>query len=273
MQAVDQTPSVIQYPSVDTPADPLTPIISDLTSLSGQYSLLMRAENRLDKQTKAIERGVKASLGHAKDADVTLTDDDFQPSYFIIKGHRDSLRKERNAWKKHIEDKAKELAEIWAWVEAIPGAGAHGLGMIVGEAGDLSSYSGPAKLWKRMGLAVEPDGRAQRRIKGTNELKKLEAIAAGYSSRRRTVMHLIGISLEMMNKHGVGDPAEYRQLYLDKKKSYAAREVGCGRGKCTKTQCTPGHIRMMALRVMEKRYLRDLWRAWRDWKKSKGGDV
>lgn len=267
MQEVDQQLDVTHEQFVDVLADPLALTISTLTTLSQQYWLLMRAENRLDKQRGAIERGIKVTLGYKATEVVELKDSDFLPSYWIIKAHFESMRKERLAWKKYIEREAVKLP-VWPWVEAIPGIGAHLLGMIIGETGDLSNYANPAKVWKRMGLAVELDGRAQRRIKGTNTLEKIKAVDAGYSPRRRTVMYLAGAAMEMLNKHGKDNPAEYRQLYLAKKAEYVARETGCGRKKCTKEKCTPGHIRSMALRVMEKRFLKDLWCTWRDWKKS-----
>lgn len=129
---------------------------------------------------------------------------------------------------------------VWSWCEAIRGLGAVGLGQIVGEAGDLACYATPARLWKRLGLAVL-DGERQR--KHANAAKALEH---GYSPRRRSVVWVIGDSL-IKQQNG------YRELYLRQKERYAAERPGWSKA----------HIHLAAKRYMEKRLLRDLWRAWR----------
>ena len=62
----------------------------------------------------------------------------------------------------HMMAFAKALP-VASFVEETRGFGYLGLAQIVAEAGDLSNYANPAKLWKRFGLAVI-DGRAQRRV-------------------------------------------------------------------------------------------------------------
>ncbi|MGN6518691.1 MAG: hypothetical protein ACTHK2_04615 [Dokdonella sp.] len=127
------------------------------------------------------------------------------------------------------------------FVASVSGFGALGLSQIIGEAGDLSNYAGPAKLWKRMGLGLISTGERQRCF--TDAAKTIEA---GYSPRRRSIMFVIGDSL--LKKQG-----PYRDLYL--------------RRKLYEQQKKPDGTKMLwhrrAQRYMEKRLLRDLWRAWR----------
>jgi len=119
------------------------------------------------------------------------------------------------------------------------GFGYLGLAQILAEAGDLSNYANPGKLWKRFGLAVF-DGKAQRRSSDRDL-----AIEMGFSPRRRAVMWNIGDSLV---KQGV----KYRQLYLERKAYEQATSPGL----------RPIQYHRRAQRFMEKRLLRDLWSFW-----------
>jgi hypothetical protein len=163
-----------------------------------------------------------------------------------------------------------ELPCIGAFIEATRGLGYLSLAGIIGEAGALVNYGNPAKLWKRMGLAVMPDGDKQRRVSGA------EAMLHGYSPMRRSLMWTIGDCIVK-----VGGP--YRAIY-DQRKAYeteknergeyadrAARVLKAKKFdektsayKCySQGKLPPAHIHASAQRYMEKRLLRDLWRAWR----------
>lgn len=135
--------------------------------------------------------------------------------------------------------KIAQSLHVAPFVEETLGFGFLGLAQIVAEAGDLSDYSNPGKLWKRFGLAVI-DGRAQRRVAGAG------AIAQGYSPKRRAVMFVIGDSL--IKKQGA-----YRGLYLERKAYEQA----------THPDLRPIVHHRRAQRYMEKRLLRELWKAWR----------
>lgn len=137
-----------------------------------------------------------------------------------------------------MERLVKELPG-YAFQQSINGFGPMGFAQIIGEAGDLSNYATVSKLWKRMCLAVF-DGRAQRRVRGAG------AIEQGFNPARRAVMHCIGDSL--IKKQG-----PYRELYLTRKEYERDRDA----------EKSDQHTHRMALRYMEKRLLRDLWRAWR----------
>lgn len=141
------------------------------------------------------------------------------------------------------ENRLKKLAPqlpVWPFVEAVHGFGALGLTQIVAEAGDLANYANPAKLWKRFGLAVINGGR-QRRVTGE------EALLHGYSPQRRSLMFVIGESL-LKKKN------RYYDLYR------ARKEIE--RAKAPDATKMAHHRR--AQRYVEKRLLRDLWRAWRN---------
>ncbi|KKL16465.1 hypothetical protein LCGC14_2495310, partial [marine sediment metagenome] len=144
-------------------------------------------------------------------------------------------------------------AEVVAFADNIRGFGRPSLAQIIAEAGDLSNYEGPAKLWSRMGLGLAIDGSTR---------------YEGRSPRRRSVMHVIGT-----NFLRAGGP--YKELY-DERKAYEQTKPSCGKklkkadgseGGICKTPgaecCKPGHIHNRTLRYVEKRLLRDLWRVWR----------
>lgn len=148
------------------------------------------------------------------------------------------------ASRKEVERQMVKLARslpVAGWVESTRGLGLAGVAAIIGECGDLSAYSNPAKLWKRMGLAVMGDGSRQRRVPG------LEAIEHGYAPARRAVVWNVGACMIK-----AGGP--YREVYETRKAYEVERDP----------TITKGHAHNRAKRYMEKRIIRDLWRAWRD---------
>lgn len=155
---------------------------------------------------------------------------------------RDMIEAERKKPEKLMAKEAKALA-AWPWVESVGGFGALGFAQIIGEAGDLRNYSNPAKLWKRMGLAVINGGR-QRKIAGD------EALLHGYSPDRRSIVWNVGACVIKYTR----GPNAYRDLYL-------ARKV-VEQSKVPDGTKALWHNR--AKRYMEKRLLRDLWRAFRN---------
>lgn len=155
---------------------------------------------------------------------------------------RDAISPDLEAIKKTIDMYAMEilaqLPQVMAYVESVPGFGIQSFAGIVGEAGDLGSYSNTAKLWKRMGLAVI-GGERQRKKEGA------AGIEHGYNPARRSLMWTIG---DCIIKAG----GSLKELY-NERKVYEAPRVK-----------TKMHAHNRAKRYIEKRLLRDLWRAWRD---------
>ncbi len=153
------------------------------------------------------------------------------------------------------EKKLAKLAKalpVYDWAKGISGLGEVSLSAIVGECGaPVGEYKSVSAVWKRMGLAVI-NGERQRRVAGD------AAIEHGYNPGRRSIMWNIGCCLikaqvrkDPENEElriGIG---EYGALYLERK-AYEA----------TKTD-RPIIAHARAQRYMEKRLLREMWKAWR----------
>lgn len=154
---------------------------------------------------------------------------------------QDTLSVPLSKYTRDLESRARQLP-AYPWVRTVRGFGDAGLGQIVAECGNLSDYANPAKVWKRMGLAVI-DGQRQRKVTGD------AALEHGYSPIRRSIMWVIGDSLLKGNRDGA-----YRTYYLEEKQ----------RQTDLHPEMTPMQRHLRAKRHMEKRLLRDLWRAWRD---------
>lgn len=171
-----------------------------------------------------------------------------------------TIRKQRMVVERMMTNHAKSMPIFASFVEPLPGFGALGFAQIIGEAGDLGLYANPAKLWKRMGLGLV-DGERQRK-----HTDKAKAEAAGYNPRRRSTMYVIGDS--MIKKQG-----PMRDVYLARKLVEVQKAEAEGltvlpaakiKAKDAENHRSEGHIHKRAQRYMEKRLLRDLWRAWRD---------
>lgn len=127
---------------------------------------------------------------------------------------------------------------------ATRGFGARSFARIIGEAGALHLYAGPAKLWKRLGVAVI-GGERQRKY-----ADKDLAVIHGYNPRRRSVSWVAFDSL--LKAQGTGEDAgRYRAYYDRKKAEYLERGW------------TKIHAHRAAARYSEKKLLRNLWKAWR----------
>lgn len=203
-----------------------------------------RAEKSLMLQAKALCRrlagGDKTEAdklfnaaygkGEHPDSDIAFA------ATFPLAEARGSLAKHRASVERRLEKLAKQLP-VWPFVEGTRGIGPLGFAGIVGEAGDLSNYATVARLWKRMGLAVMPDGR-QRRVTGE------AGVAHGYNPSRRSHMWNIGACF-------IKAKGPLKDLY-DERKLLEAERVE-----------TKAHAHNRAQRYIEKRFLRELWSAWR----------
>jgi hypothetical protein len=172
---------------------------------------------------------------------------------------RSLIEQERKAVEKTMVKEAKKLP-VYEWVDSVRGFGALGFAQIVGEAGDLGNYATVSRLWKRMGLAVIDGGR-QRRVTGA------AALDHGYCPSRRSVMWNVG---DAMFRAG-GEYADLCRARKEREREKAAEEglTVCPAAKIPakdkENYRSDGHIHNRAKRYMEKRLLRDLWRAWRDY--------
>ena len=188
-----------------------------------------------------------------------LSDIAFGAIFPIIEA-RDSIEKNRKAVEKRLAKLASTLP-VAPVIESMRGVGIGSLAAIIGEAGNLGNYSNPAKLWKRMGLAVMPDGR-QRKIAGA------AALLHGYSPQRRSVMWNIG---DCIIKAG----GPLREIYDARKEVEHAKAKAEGLTVCPANKIpksapekyrSEGHIHNRAKRYTEKRVLVLIWKAWRQMK-------
>lgn len=222
---------------------PVTEIVAQLDAYSRAYRQLLNAAVRLQLQMKAHERSFKRWHELEEEALIHLFTEGVTPHL------QDALAvivKPKLAYEKRIAKLAKQLP-VWAWAEKVRGFGANNLGQLIGQTGTLDDYANPAKVWKRMGLAVGEDGKAQRRVAGPG------GILQGFSPQRRALMHVIGDCLIKGNKTPDGGDGEYRSLYVERKTYEQARNPDLA--------LIVHHKR--AMRYMEKRLLLHLWRAWR----------
>jgi hypothetical protein len=214
---------------------------ADLSLLS---FLRTQAGWRLDlpeAERKAIAERAKAFADGGEDEGLAQ----WRPVVEASIGARAPFEAVEKAALKRMEESAEQLPVWEAFGKAIRGFGPASLAVIVGEAGDLSIYANPAKLWKRMGVGIV-DGIRQGGL--AKNASKEDWITHGYNRQRRSRMWNIGDAMIKSNRDG-----EYRTLYLARKEYEVARDP----------EMKPIHAHRRAQRVMEKRLLRNLWTAWR----------
>lgn len=157
----------------------------------------------------------------------------------------DMLRKERHKLEKIMEDLVLQLP-IWnQWGKGVKGLGILTMGKIIAETGNLSDYDGPAKVWKRMGLGVDPEGKRQRKVAGVDGIKQ------GYSPRRRAVMWNCGDVIIKSKRDN--DIPYYYTVYSTRKELE----------KLHHPEMSDGHAHNRAKRYMEKQLLKHLFNEWK----------
>lgn len=216
--------------------------VSKIVGHHRRYEDLRRAYQRIDLQVKAIKR----SEGDGLPVEVWLS-----PYSAAMAPLSDSIKVQE----KELAKLAKELP-VHAWAKDIAGLSDRFLALIIGEAGrPIRDYRNPSCLWKRMGMAVI-EGSRQRRVTGD------AALVHGYVPRRRALMWNIGESIlkQQLRKSEDGERYArglYGQVYIDRR----AYEVETKGEKYS-------HAR--AKRYMEKRLLRELWKAWPNQQAGRG---
>jgi hypothetical protein len=261
---------------LETPVDCVPPLL--LSQIKEVYRARVdfhRAEKKLTLQTKAILRRQFSTDKDKGKAQANALYDRMDkgeipwlPGLVPLVSARDLVAASRKEEELMLKRLARQLP-VWGWVKKTPGLGDLGLGQIVAEAGDLSNYSNPGKLWKRMGLAVM-DGQAQRKMTDAEQAK-----AHGFNPQRRSVMYVIGSAI-VKGKGPYREVYDERKLFQDQKGldgGYAekvARIVASGKVKekenkerLAKGQLPKGMVHKQAQRYAEKRLLRELWVAWR----------
>lgn len=252
------------------PSSSLPALIGTIRELYAQRRAAIRMQLRIDNQCRAlVRRGMgwrfdmpekerakvnadasamvdavqkgEAPAEHAELADA------LRPFCLVSLAARTPFDAMRSSIEKQLRTLARKLP-VWPWAEALNGFGELGLATVVGEAGDLSNYANPAKVWKRFGLHVS-DGKAARNTTGE----------VGHSAARRSASWVIADSLLRQDN-------PYQKLYRERRAYEIARNPDFDKGIDPKTgkQKATMHCDRRARRYAEKRFLRDLWRAWRD---------
>lgn len=259
-------------PSTGADAPPLADTIATIVELTGRRRFLIVSQVRLSnalgafvrrmlgwrvelpqaqrdaiareaaRMIKAIEKG--APVDHPRAADIAA----------LVLATA-SARQPFDALRDACEAEMRRLARATpahGWVKSVAGFGDLGLGVIVGEAGDIGTYATPSRLWKRLGLAVIEGERQQRRSDPDLAAKH------GFNPRRRAeVFAFLQDALFRQQWRGEKDGvpahaiAPYGEVYGAKKAEYLERGW------------TPGHADSAARRYMAKRIVLHLWREWR----------
>ena len=168
------------------------------------------------------------------------------------------LKEQRVEAEKAVTAAAKSLP-VYQWAEDVTGLSALGVGLIVGAAGDLSGFATVSKLWKWMSLAVDGQGRAQRRRSGET---------SGANPDHRKLMFMLA-SAQVMH-HG-----PFEAVYRHERERFEHRYVCMARGcdwrsrtdekvaKCPECDTRPANVaHKHANRVTAKALLREMWIIW-----------
>ncbi len=150
---------------------------------------------------------------------------------------------------KEMEGLAKTLP-VLAWASQQRGFGLLSLAAIVGECGNIGTYSGPAALQSRLGLAPIQHNGVTRMPSTWRSSRGLPAevwAEAGYSPRRRSIMYVIGECLVKQNK------GEFRARYDQSKEAAKAKHENW----------TDGHAHNHAMLLTAKLLVKRLWQRWR----------
>ncbi len=196
-------------PPADIPA-----ICAELQSLQRQRAITIKSRNMQANRLQAIIAG---TLGYASNMEEKARQKKFVEASTLIKDITDGKAEHPfsgivrmtmvgidafNEMKEKLEKEMKSAANklpVAEWVEQPEqrGFGLLFLAIVIGETGDLSTYTNPGKVWRRMGCAPWTfDGKtlmgATWRSGKYGKLPAEQWDAFGYSPRRRSIAYLIG---------------------------------------------------------------------------------
>lgn len=196
------------------------------TVLGWSPALPEKEREAIRKRAAAVVKAIEKGQADGVDPDIAVT-------VALALKSREPFDERRKLVEKAMRQAARQLP-VWPWVEGIRGFGDLSLAVIVAEAGDLSGYANPGKLWKRLGLA--PKQTYRQADNGAHMVPK---------ARRAEIFACVGDPLLK------GNDGEYRAEYDRMKAAYLERGW------------TKLHAHRAAQRYMEKRLIRNLWQAWR----------
>lgn len=261
---IDGQRAVAAQPRAAVTDSGLALTIGLLTTLHREYRGLQLARGNLDRTIAASTRwracqrvGVTPTGKGFKFPKTTKADEKavaaVYPRWFVARKAADAVAKDCLA---DMLEQTKRLP-CQDFVTETKGFQHPSYAAIIANAGDLRNYKNPGKLWKRFSLHVVGD-RASRRVKGD--------ASQGFVPKRRAEMHVIGDCL--LRARGA-----YAELYRTRKAREVekAHELGLQvrpaariPKKNAEKFISEGLIHKRALRYIEKRLLRELWKAWRE---------
>ena len=185
-------------------------LVANVATTDG-YHAGMEQEERLERfaDARKVINGVRGERGGETDGCIALA-----PLIRAVSMSFDEFLAIEKNIEKNMEKLAKQLP-IAPWMQLTDqrGFGWLSLAIIVGEAGNLSDYDNPGKLWKRMGCApIESKGHMRmgstwrQRKKSNGGLSAAEWEKEGYCPRRRSVMFVISESLMKGNGARTANP-------------------------------------------------------------------
>lgn len=214
--------------------NPVPAVCAELQSLQRKRSVVLKSRNMMSNRLQALVAGTLGYRAGMQDAERKAV---FKQATAVIDGVLGGTAEHEfaaiitvtaigisafNGEKRNLEKEMVRFAKrlpVAAWVEAPAqrGFGLLFLAEVVGEAGDLSGYANPAKLWRRLGCAPWTfNGKTRMgatwRSGKEGKLPASEWEAYGYSPRRRSIAYLIGEGIVKQN-----GPGPYRARYLEKK--------------------------------------------------------
>lgn len=157
---------------------------------------------------------------------------------------------QRSAIEKEMKKIARSLPVWRAFAEGVLGLGELGLAVLIAEAGDLSNFPNPGKVWKRLGLAPL-NGKAASTWRSGGGLSSDDWTRLGYSPGRRSQIYAV-VEVSLMRSQPI-DGGPYRAAY-DYRRARTAE---------THPDWPKARSHNDASRYMTKRLVRDLWAAWR----------
>lgn len=241
-------------------------ICNELRVLQRHRSILIKSRIMQANRLQAIVAGTigynsglieKERMAKFKEANDLIkkvvageADTPLKPVIIVTMKGIDEFLLKQTEYEKGMLKLVKQLP-VSKWVELQVGFGQLNLAIIIGECGDLSNYSSPAKVWKRMGLAPQEfDGKVAMgstwRYGKEGKLPAEVWESFGYSPRRRSIAYLLGECLIKQN-HDI-----YRKRYDEAKARFAAFHPDYMPGRC--------HRHGMLLTT--KMALRNLWMEW-----------
>ena len=186
----------------------------------------------------------KLLKGKPLDEADALTGEILKPIVFATRtATKDFERYEEATEKLMVESLAGH--RILEFVKTVRGFAVLSVATIIGEAGNLSNYSTPSKLWKRFGLAPYK-GKMLSTWRKFGGLKAEEWTEVGYNPRRRSIAFIIGKNLQMQND------GKYKARIIEAKKRRAEKYPDMSKKQID------NHGMAMATKLL----LKDLWKAW-----------